>query len=236
MNKGKKTDFTKENKQILFLHGYLSNGKSFNRQIPYFSREFEVFCPDMKGFGENLGMEKPYSLDDYILDMQEYMYKNGIKKPHVIAHSFGGRLVIKSAATNPELFNKIVLTGAAGLKPKNTLKKRVSHLAFNLLKKFIPKEKLTSFYSKDYLSLDGVMKESFKLIISETLDDKLDYITNPTLIINGAQDKETPPYMAKKLNAGIKNSKLIFLEGAGHFAFIDKSIKFNTEVREFLLS
>jgi pimeloyl-ACP methyl ester carboxylesterase len=42
--------------------------------------------------------------------------------------------------------------------------------------------------------------------------------------------------MAKKLNSGIKNSKLIILDGAGHFAFVDKSLKFNLEMREFLLS
>lgn len=236
MNKQERKVLTEKTKQVLFLHGYLADRRSFAFQIPYFERDFEVFAPDMKGFGENKGMEKPYSLDDYILEMREYMYKRGIKKPHVIAHSFGGRMAIKSASMDRELFNKIVLTGAAGLKPRTNLKKIIKKTTFNFLKSFVPKDRLTAFYSKDYLALDNVMKASFIKIVSETLDDRLKDILNPTLIVFGDKDKETPVYMAKRLNRGIVNSKLIIIKDAGHFCFIDKRNKFNTEVKEFLLS
>jgi len=227
---------TKENRQILFLHGYLSSKNSFAYQIPYFERDFEVFAPDLKGFGDNKGMETPYSLDDYILEMREYMYKHGINKPFVIAHSFGGRMAIKSAAEDEELFSKLVLTGAAGLKARFSLKKWVKRSAFKVLKRFIDKERLSLFYSSDYRELDEVMKESFKKIISETLDEKLKLIKTPTLIVVGDKDRETPLYMARRLNRGIKDSKLLVIKDAGHFAFIDKNKKFNTEVKEFLLS
>ena len=79
------------------------------------------------------------------------------------------------------------------------------------------------------------MKESFKLIINEHLDGALDKINIPTLVVCGDKDKETPPYMAKKFNENIKNSKLLMLSGAGHFCFLDKPHKFNMEVKEFLL-
>ena len=56
-------------------------------------------------------MEYPYSLSDYAEEVREYMQKNGIVKPHVIAHSFGARIAIKLAAEDPGLFDSIVLTG-----------------------------------------------------------------------------------------------------------------------------
>ncbi len=179
-------------------------------------------------------MKYPYALCDYVEDLKEYLYKNSIVKPHVIAHSFGGRIVLKSAKDS--LFDKIVLTGSAGLKPRFSVKKTAKKATFSILKHFVSREKLKAFYSSDYLSLSPVMKESFKLIIKENLDYILPLIDNPTLIINGLCDRETPPYMAKKLAKNIKNSKLIFLENAGHFCFIDRGDKFNWEVREFLLS
>ena len=220
----------------MFLHGYLSSGDSFARQTHYFRREFDVFAPDLKGFGKNVPMKKPYSLSDYIKEVEEYKYKYSIKKPHVIAHSFGGRIAIKAAAENPDFCDKLVLAGAAGLKPKDTVYKIGKRAAFKVLKRFFPKEKLKWFYSKDYLALDDVMKESFRLIINEHLDDKIGKIKNSTLVIFGENDKETPVYMAKRLFNGIENSRLIILPKAGHFCFIDKPAKFNTEVREFLLS
>lgn len=220
----------------MFLHGYLSCGNSFNYQTRFFEREFEVFAPDLKGFGENNAMDYAYSLDDYINEVEEYKYKHALNCPHIVAHSFGGRIAIKATAKNKNFCDRLVLTGCAGIKPKITLKKACKKTLFNILKPFVRREKLRNFYSKDYLALSPVMKESFKKIIGEHLDDYLQDIENETLVIFGKDDKETPLYMAKRLNNGIKNSKLSVYKGAGHFCFIDKPCKFNLEVREFLLS
>ncbi len=195
-----------------------------------------MYAPDLKGFGDNADMPYPYSLDDYINEVKEYIYKHGLKKPSVIAHSFGARIAIKAASEDGGLFNKLVLTGAAGLKPKNTLKKTVRRTVYRVLKRFVPKEKLSRLFSADYNALSPVMKESFKKIVSEYLDDRLKDINNPTLLVFGAKDKETPLYMAKRLNKGIGKSRLLIIENAGHFCFIDKPNKFNMEVKEFLLS
>ena len=226
---------TKECKDLLFLHGYLSSYKTFIYQINYFEKNYNVHAFDLKGFGENKGMEHPYSLGDYLEEVKEYLYKNSIKRPLVIAHSFGARIAVKGASENSDLFDKMVLTGAAGLKPKPSIKKAVKKAVFNSLKTVIPKENLTRFYSKDYQQLDSVMKESFKLIINENLDGVLNKIQTPTLLIFGKEDKETPLYMAKRYHKGLINSQLVVIKNAGHFAFIDKPHKFNREVEEFLL-
>ncbi len=181
-------------------------------------------------------MEYPYSLDDYVRELKEYFNKNGIVRPHVVAHSFGARVILKALYNEPDLVDKLVLTGSAGLKPKLTLKKRVKKIVFSFLKRFIKREKLKRFYSKDDLALDAVMKESFKKIVAENLDYTLAGIKNQTLIVFGERDKETPLYMAKKFNQGVKGSRLFVIKDAGHFCFIDKPHKFNSEVREFLLS
>ena len=230
-----KNAFTKE-KDILFLHGYLSSGNSFYRQVDFLSRDFNLYMPDLKGFGENQNMPYPYALDDYIVEVQEYMYKRGIKNPHIVAHSFGARIAIKLASQNPNIFNKMVLTGAAGLKRRFSLSTGLKKRTFKFLRLFVSKEKLQKFYSLDYQNLSPIMKQSFIKIVNEYLDDKLTLIKNQTLILHGKRDKETPLYMAKRLNKKIVNSKLIVLKDAGHFAFIDRPHKFNTEVKEFFLS
>ena len=210
----------------------MCSGSIFDSQIKFFSRYYDCFAPDLKGFGGNK-MEYPYSLDDYIADVREYMYKNGLESPDVIAHSFGGRITLKMCYQKE--FGKIVLTGSAGLKPKRKIKYYVKKGVFNVLKTFVPRGKLGAFYSKEYNALNGVMKESYKKIVSEHLDYTLKGIENKTLIIFGEDDKETPIYMAKKLNREIANSRLVILKGAGHFCFLEKPNAFNMEVREFLL-
>lgn len=230
------SDYTKDKPSLLFLHGYGADGKSFAPQITYLKKDYEVHYPDMTGFGDNAYMPYPYSLSDYAEEIKGYITRNGLYKPCVIAHSFGARVAIKLAAENSLLFDKLVLTGAAGLKPKFSLKKAVKKSLFGIAKKFVPKSRLSAFYSKDYRALSPVMKESFVKIVNENLDGLIERIENPTLIIFGDKDKETPLYMAKRLNAGIKKSKLVIFKDAGHFAFLDKPMKFNAEVKEFLLS
>ena len=177
-------------------------------------------------------MRYPYALDDYIAEVIGYMQDNGVKRPHVIAHSFGGRIAIKAAASYPDLFDKIILTGAAGLRPKRSFsyyKKRIGYL---LKRRFVSKEKLEKYFSEDYKKLSPVMKESFKKIVNEYLDGYLSGVNNPTLLLWGKEDRETPLYMAKRIVKGIKNSELITLNG-GHFCFIDDPVYFNKIADEF---
>ena len=79
------------------------------------------------------------------------------------------------------------------------------------------------------------MQKSFIKIVNEHLDDRLCLIKNPTLIIHGEEDLETPLYMAKRLNRKIEGSKLTVVKGCGHFVFLDQPVTFNFIVKEFLV-
>ncbi|MBR1890908.1 MAG: alpha/beta hydrolase [Clostridia bacterium] len=214
---------------LLFLHGYLSNKESFTRQIGYFSKYFKVIAPDMTGFGTNK-MPYPYSLDDYAREIKLLLDRfDG--KTNVVAHSFGARVLFELLPD--ERVDKIVLTGAAGVTPKRGLIYRVRVLNYKIRKKL--GLNVDGLGSSDYRSLDDVMKKSFVKIVNERLEDRISQIKNDCLLLFGEFDRETPLYMAKKLNKLIVNSTLCVMEGAGHFAFVDRPETFNLIVREFLL-
>lgn len=179
-------------------------------------------------------MAKPFDLDDYVKEVSDYVKRNNLINPIVIAHSFGGRIAIKLESTSPT-FSKMILTGSAGIKPRFSLKKFFKKFLFKVLSLFIKKEKLVRFYSKDYQSLPKTNRISFIKIVNEYLDNRLDKITCPTLLVFGENDKETPIYMAKKLHKKIKNSQLKIILKAGHFCFLDRPKEFIDLAKEFLL-
>lgn len=224
-----------EKKQIVFLHGYLSDKSAFAAQEKFFSRYFECFSFDMPGFGKNTFMPYPYALDDYVAFVKEYMDKNRIVRPHVVAHSFGARVAVKAAAQDKTLFSSLVLTGAAGMKPRRTLAYRVKKLRFRVLKRFVPRERLEKYYSPDYRMLGDVMRQSFVKIVGEHLESCAARVKNPTLLVYGEKDRETPLYMAKRYNKLIADSRLIIIKDVGHFCFAERPAAFNYPVREFLL-
>ncbi len=218
---------------MLCLCGYLSNKESFLSQIEFFSRFFRVVVPDLSGFGENPEMKFPYSLDDYVDETYGLLNKLGIKKYDMLAHSFGARVAIRLAQKD-ERADKIVFTGAAGLKPRRGLKYLLRRASFFILKKFVKREKLTFLYSKDYRNLSPVMKESFKKIISETLDEEVGRLQNRALVISGTKDKETPISSQKKLAKKLKNASFEKMNGLGHFCFVERADEFNGKVFKFL--
>ncbi len=220
-------------KVLLLLHGYLSKKEYFQKQIDYFSKWFKVVAIDFLGFnGQKI--DYPFSLDDYKNSINRLIDELNVEKLDIIAHSFGSRVVLKMLPENKKI-DKIVLTGAAGLKPKKSLKVRFKILKYKVLKRFVKKEKLKNFGSSDYLALDSVMKQSFVKIVNEHLDYRLKLIDNKVLLVFGNNDTETPLYMAKRLKKGLKNSSLYVIDNASHFCFLEKHEEFNIIVKEFLL-
>lgn len=215
------------------LHGYGANKECFNRQIYFFSRFRRVVAVDMRGFGESEEPTSAYSLDDYASDIKAVLDELGEKGVDVLAHSFGARVAVRLLKTDDRI-NKLVFTGAAGLTPRRSFRYRYRRASFILLKNFLPREKLLRFYSADYISSSTIMRETFKKIVADNLDEEYAVIRNKTLLIFGEKDGETPLYMAAKMHRLMKNSTLVKFKNAGHFCFVDRADDFNGEVFSFL--
>ncbi|MFL9454216.1 alpha/beta fold hydrolase [Tolypothrix bouteillei VB521301_2] len=60
--------------------------------------------------------------------------------------------------------------------------------------------------------------------------------TRPTLIVVGSHDFICSPLHAHRLHMGIANSKLILIEKAGHFPWLEQSEWFFNKVKEGLVA
>lgn len=218
----------------MFLHGYLSSKESFNFQTEYLSKFYRTIAIDITGFGKSKKLTRPYSLNDYVLDILCVLDALAIRKCHIIAHSFGGRIAIKLVNFDKNRVDKLVLTGCAGLKPKRKLSYFIKVYGYKILKPFLSQKARNKFGSEEYKSLDSLQKQSYVKIVNEHLDEFSKLIKNETLLIFGENDKETPIYMAKKLKENVKNSNLYIVKDSGHFCFVEKPLEFNVLVKEFL--
>ena len=75
-----------------------------------------------------------------------------------------------------------------------------------------------------------------KSAIRHNLEDKLDQINCPTLLVWGKEDGVTPLFVGEKFNKLIKYSKLVVVEKCGHAPMMERPDKFNTILSEFLSS
>ena len=219
-------------KDLLFLHGYLSSKEAFTAQIEYFSKFYRVTALDFVGFGKSAPLSAPFSVADYAAWTKCAMDALGVKKPHVIAHSFGCRVAVKMASKDNDIFDKILLTGPAGMRSRRGIWYYCKVWTYRAVRKFAPKFAEKHFGSKEYRSLSSVMKESYKKIVNEDLQGDAKRIKNPVLIVEGEQDKTTPLKEARAYLACFTNGRMKMIKG-GHFAFAEYPTAFMMIAEEF---
>lgn len=203
---------------LLILPGWGSASERWERVGDLLSESgFKVVIPDLPGFGQSEKPKTAWNLDDYCSFVEEFVKILGLEKFYLLGHSFGGALAVKYSLKFPSKINKLFLVGAACIRRK-TLKKRF----FYALSKIFPSSLfLRKFFYKfiiksDYLSVQGVMKETYLKIIAEDLSEYLSKIQIPTVIIWGDKDNVTPIKDAYFINSRIKNSKLEILSCGNH--------------------
>ena len=214
----------------MFFHGYLSSKEAFTAQIDYFSRFYRVTAIDFLGFGQSGPLEKAFSVSDYAEWTKEVLFLLGVKIPHVIAHSFGCRVAIKLAVDG--YFDKMLLTGAAGVVLKRGVSYRLKVKTYRLVRKIFPRFAEKRFGSKEYRSLSPIMKESYKKIVNEDLRKDACKIENQVLLVQGETDTVTPLAEAKAYLQAFRYGKLTLIKG-GHFAFVENPVRFNLTAEEF---
>jgi pimeloyl-ACP methyl ester carboxylesterase len=135
-------------KDLVLLHGYLSSKEAFTKQIEYFSKFYRVTAFDFLGFGGSRYLTNAFSVADYAAWTKEVLGLLGVKKPHVIAHSFGSRVAVKMAAEYMGIFDKILLVGPAGVILKRGIPYHVKVKSYRLVKKFDSEKRVSHSVAK----------------------------------------------------------------------------------------
>lgn len=216
----------------MFFHGYLSSKEAFAAQTEYFSRFFRVTAFDFLGFGQSAPLTEPFSVGDYAEWTGKLLKRLGVARPHVVAHSFGCRVAVKMAKEGEQVFDKILLTGPAGVILKRGLKYRIKVKAYRTVRRFAPAFADRKFGSAEYRSLSPTMRESYKKIVNEDLRGDARKIGNEVLIVEGREDKTTTSEEAKAYLACLSKGQMKTMEG-GHFAFAEYPVAFNLIAEEF---
>ncbi len=179
------------------------------------SNGVKVIIPDLPGFGQSDKPPKAWNIDDYRNFIEEFVKTLNLEKFYLLGHSFGGSLAIKFSLQHSEKIDKLFLVSAACIR-KKTFKNKL----FKFLSKFIkiktPFLRKVFYRKSDYLSVEGVMKETYLKIIKQDLSDVLPKIQIPTVIIWGEKDNITPLNDARIINQKIKGSKLEIISNVGH--------------------
>ncbi len=231
---------TGSGKDVVCMHGWGQNLEMMQMISEYLQNGFRVTSFDFPGFSKSDEPHISWGLEDYVDFFKELLIELKIENPILIGHSFGCRVAILYAASNP--VHKMILTGAAGIRPKKSKMWYIRTYTYKFLKNIFKLPFLnryqdqvkSKFGSTDYKQSSGVMRETLVKIVNSDVSRVLSQIAMPVLLVWGEKDESTPLWMGKQMEKEMKNAGLAIFENDDHFAYWNQWERFNRCLEVFL--
>jgi pimeloyl-ACP methyl ester carboxylesterase len=249
-------------KNLVYIHGFLACSWLYEDFVEYFSKKYRVIALDHLGHGKS---DKPESASYELADIANYVEQAlskivGDEKIILHGHSMGGMIAL-IYATNPSLAKRLdglILMGTAPKLKNPGLVQYIEDIREGKLK-IIDRESIeTIFLNLCFNRKYRKNKENQTLIqefVEKTLEneefigvrtmesivnnfnveDKIQSINVPTLILTGDSDIFILPEESEKMHQKIPNSKLkIFSPKVGHMINYEAKEEYIKVLEEFL--
>ena len=241
---------------IVFGHSLLFSGRMFDDQVVELKDHYRCVTFDFRGQGKSQVTQSGYDMDTLTEDARQVIERLGCVPCHFLGHSMGGFVGIRLAVRHPKLIKSLILVNTAADPEVKANLPRYNLL--NFIARWIGPWAVASnvmpiFFGPNFLS-DPARKQARKkwrqeivanhpigvtravkgVIAREDVNDLLNKIRVPTLIIAGEHDVPLPPEKSKRMHACIPNSRLVIIPNAGHMAPVEEPEAVNAAVKEFL--
>lgn len=236
---------------VILLHGLGGSSANWTTNTAALSQNYHVIALDQIGFGKS---DKPllkYRVGTYVDFLDKFMSELKIEKASLVGNSMGGWVAGLMAIKYPKRVEKIVLADAAGIMPpsindadlyqlNNSTRDEIrANLKRIFANPFLQNNEalVDQFLTARVASNDGYTINSLIESIKrkeDFLNDRLNEIKQPTLIIWGKQDGLLPLADASTFHKGIAGSELVIFDACAHLPQFEKAEDFNKTVLAFL--
>lgn len=201
---------------LIILPGWGGSKKTWANFVAANSDTFVINVIEMPCFGDEPCPREVWGVEEYAQFAKDKIEKIVEDSEYVLlGHSFGGQIASYLVGSDMIAPNKLVLIGAAAIRPRNYVRRIVLGSLTKMAKPLFSIPILRSFAglarkiwyrgvgTSDYNSSSVMARKIYAKVIRQDLSLILPSITVPTSCIWGARDTMTP------LRLGIRTSKLI---------------------------
>jgi pimeloyl-ACP methyl ester carboxylesterase len=237
---------------LFLLHGWGSSAYLMRPIADAFAGEYRIYNLDLPGHGSSPPPPEPWGVPEHA-ELVFRLIRERIGQPvTIIGHSNGGRISLYMASDEQMApwIKRLVLVSPSGITPRRGWKYYARKYTASTLKapfQILP-EPLKDYGldwlrhslvwrmlgSSDYKRLAGVMRETFVRTVTFHVDDRIQRIQAPTLILWGDRDEAVSRYQVDTLASRISDAGLVELKGAGHYGYLDDFDTFEAATRHFL--
>ncbi len=238
---------------LVLSHGLLWSGKMFHKQVEALKGKYRVITYDHRGQGKSEVTEAGYDMDSLTSDAIQIIEKLKLDSVHFGGLSMGGFVAMRLAARRPDLIKSLILMETSALPEPFAFKYKILN---TIVKVFgvssVEKQVMKIMFGDTFLNDPNRASEKKEwaaelntnkktitkavngVIERKGVEDELQKIKCPTLILVGTEDKATIPEKAEFIASKIPKAKLIYIENGGHTASIEEPEQYNNAILDFL--
>ncbi|MBX9244439.1 alpha/beta fold hydrolase [Actinotalea ferrariae] len=208
--------------RVLALHGWGRSGADFARVL----EGTDALAVHLPGFGPTEPPPEVWGSVEYADHLAAALEGLEGSGPYVVvAHSFGGRVAVRLAASRPHLVDSLVLTGVPLVRatspprPRPALRLAKRLHAAHLLPEGVVDRLRRRGGSADYQAAQGVMRGVLVRLVGEDYREDLARVAAagvPVDMVWGELDDAAPLAGARLAAELLPGARLVVVPGAGH--------------------
>jgi 3-oxoadipate enol-lactonase len=244
-------EVTGKGQPLLFIHGLGDSTHTWEKQVSFFSKSYEVVTFDVRGHGQSDKPAGPYSIDLFARDTASLIRALQIAPCHVVGLSLGGMIAFQLAVSDPGLLRTMTIVNSGPAMILRTFKQRfeiyrrlflIRALGMRTMGNFIssrlfPKQEQTELRR---LVADRIAQndkraylDSTRALVGWSVAEHLVAISCPTLVISGDQDYTPVPFKEAYV-AKMPRAELVVIKDSRHVTHMDQPEEFNKVLLGFL--
>jgi 3-oxoadipate enol-lactonase len=243
---------------ILFLHGFLFDGRQYEAQVESLRDGYRCIILDFRGQGRSPASRSGYQVEQHMADVLALIRRLDVAPVHIVGLSMGGFVALRIAAREPSLLRSLTLinTSAAAHArakfPKQLVLAavaRVAGVSLPAVRSRIEAELYGEAFRTDparaaqrevwrerWARADrpALVKTLLGFMIRPDIRNELGEVAVPTLVIAGERDVSLPPRFSREIHSLVAGSRLVELPGVGHSSPLEDPDAVNKALGQFL--
>jgi 3-oxoadipate enol-lactonase len=240
-------------RNIVFLHAFPLNAEMWQRQIDALPPGWRGIAPDYRGFGKSAPV-LPSSMNDLAGDVVDLLDALEIHEAIVAGCSMGGYVAFELLASAPGYVKGLVLVdtragadtdeGRAG---RRKMLEKVEKEGSRAIADEMTPKLLGASTQRDrpdlvkhvHSMIAAADPAAIAMAVAAMMERKdmtasLGSITDPTIVIAGAEDTLLPLAAMQQMHGGIKGAQFQTIDGAGHLPNLEQPSAFDAVLHRFL--
>jgi pimeloyl-ACP methyl ester carboxylesterase len=247
---------------LLLIHGLGGSWQNWLENIPHFARSHRVLALDLPGFGASPMPRWRTSIRSYGQVLLDFCAEVEAERVAVIGNSMGGFIAAELSIASRPLVSKLALVSAAGVShsrmhvaPAATMARMgaaLSPLAFRYHEEALRRPGLRHRVLRNLLYKPAALRPELVWEIVRTglnspalvsavrglanydILDRLGEVDDPALIVWGRNDMVVPPADALAFAEALPNARLEIFDRCGHMPMLERPVRFNRLLDQFL--